>query len=121
MSRGKAEAARAGTEPPLEKAEADLGQHQQLSAALLQAQSDLGEGVAIVDPHTQRFVYVNDALCVLYGYSAAELLALPSFLTLIVPEDQAAFRARLAQRQQGQQVENPYELAVCRKDGTRII
>ena len=74
----------------LEAEAADPGQ-QQLSTALLQAQSNLGEGVAIIDPQTQRFVYVNDALCQLYGYSAAELLALPSFLTLIVPEEQSAF------------------------------
>jgi PAS domain S-box-containing protein len=98
----------------------DPGQQPQLASALLRALSDLGEGVALVNPHTQRFVYVNDALCRLYGYSAAELLALPSFLALVVPEDQAAFGLRLAQRQQGQAVDNHYELAVCRKDGTRL-
>lgn len=121
MSIEKAEAAQAATETMLKAVAADPEQQQQLSAALLQAQSDLGEGVAIVDPQTQRFVYVNDALCQLYGYSAAELLALPSFLTLIVPEEQSAFRTRLSQRQQGQPMDNHYELAVCRKDGARII
>jgi len=90
---------------------------QQLTAALLRAQNELGEGLVIVDPHTQRFVYVNDALCQLYGYSAAERLALPSFLALVVPEHQADFRTRLAQRTQGRSVENHYESAVCRKDG----
>ena len=120
MSIEKAEAAQAAIETMLEAVAADPGQQQQLSTALLQAQSDLGEGVAIIDPQTQRFVYVNDALCQLYGYSAAELLDLPSFLTLIVPEEQGAFRTRLAQRQQGQPTENHYELAVRRKDGMRI-
>ncbi len=104
----------------LEAVTADPGQQQQLSTALLQAQSDLGEGVAIIDLQTQRFIYVNDTLCRLYGYSAAELLALSSFLTLVVPEEQGAFHTRLAQRQQGQPTENHYELAVRRKDGMRI-
>jgi PAS domain S-box-containing protein len=120
MSIEKAEAAQAAVETMLEAVAADPGQ-QQLSTALLQAQSDLGEGVAIIDPQTQRFVYVNDdALCQLYGYSAAELLALPSFLTLIVSEEQGAFRTHLAQCQQGQPTENHYKLAVRRKDGMRI-
>lgn len=101
--------------------EEELRRQQEFSAALLQAQSDLGEGVAIVDPQTQRFVYVNAALCQLYGYSAADLFALPSFLALVAPEEQAHVRTRLAQRRQGQLVPNHYELTVCRKDGSRIM
>jgi len=120
MSRGKTKGAPAASASTPAGPALDPGQQPQLAAALFHALSELGEGVALVDPHTQRFLYVNDALCRLYGYSAAELLALPSFLAVVVPEDQAAFGLRLAQRQQGQAMESHYELAVSRKDGARL-
>jgi len=45
-----------------------------LYQALLQAQSDVGQGVAVVDVVKERFVYVNEALCGMCGYSHSELL-----------------------------------------------
>jgi PAS domain S-box-containing protein len=55
--------------------------------AVLNAQSDLGEGLAVVELDTQRFVRVNDAVCTISGYTREELLRLNTFFDL-VPADQ---------------------------------
>jgi len=60
------------------QAEEALRHQTALYESLLKAQSDLREGVVIAEG--ERIIYVNDALCELLGRSAAEILALPSFM-----------------------------------------
>jgi PAS domain-containing protein len=57
---------------------------------LLQAQNEMGIGVAITEG--SRFILVNEALAKMYGYTVAEMLALPSTLDAIAPESRAEVR-----------------------------
>lgn len=95
-----------------------LRQQTQLYESVLSAQSELGDGVAITEGTS--FVYLNAALCQMYGYSAEEIYALPSFFELIVPEDRARLTERLRQHLQGVDTSDRGETAVIRKDGRRI-
>ena len=85
---------------------------------LLQAVSDLGEGVLVTDGG--RLVYANDAYVRMTGYSIEELRAFPSLLELAVAEDRPAIAARLASRLAGEEVEDHYESRLVRKDGTLV-
>jgi two-component system cell cycle sensor histidine kinase/response regulator CckA len=89
-----------------------------LYEALLRAQSEIGDGVAVIDG--ERFVYVNEALARMYGYTVEELLALPSFFAVVAPEQ----RTVLADLRQSRGVTDPArerrETVIVRKDGRRI-
>lgn len=100
-------------------AEDALRRQTDLYESLLRAQSDLGEGVAILDS-SGRFLYVNEALGRIYGYSRDELLAMPSFWGLIPAELLASLRERFAQRISGETVPDHYEIAVLAKSGKRV-
>ena len=69
-----------------QQTEAALREQTQLYESLLRAQSELGDGVAITEG--TRFIYLNEALGRMYGYGADELATMPSFLELVVPEQQ---------------------------------
>ena len=73
---------------PGERLEDVLRRRTELFQALLEAQREVGEGLVIVDG--ERPLYVNDAFCHITGYSLDELLALPSLLLLVVPEEREA-------------------------------
>lgn len=100
------------------RAEEALKQQKDLYEALLKAQSDLGEGLLITDGQCIRFA--NDAADQISGYSAAELIALPSFFELVVPEQRDALIERFRQRLSGQDVPDHYQTAVLHKSGQRI-
>lgn len=100
------------------QAEEALRQQTQLYESLLRAQSELGDGVAITEG--MNFVYLNEALCQMYGYSAEELYALPSFLDLVAPEERDRLVERLRLRLQGVDTSDRGETTVIRKDGQRI-
>ena len=65
--------------------------------ALLQAQSDLGQGffVAVGD----RLVSANDAFCDITGYTREELHRMASLLELVPAEERRGLRRQLRQRQ----------------------
>jgi PAS domain S-box-containing protein len=97
---------------------AELRRQTDLYESLVKVQSDLGEGVVISEG--ERIIFVNDALCRIYGYSAAELLTLPSFLELVVPEERAELTARLRRRLVGESLADQGETTILRKNGERI-
>ena len=80
---------------PSERLEDVLRRRTELFQALLEAQREAGEGLAIVDG--ERPLYVNGAFCQITGYSLDELLMLPSLLDIVVPEE----REQIVQQIQG--------------------
>lgn len=89
-----------------------------LHNTLLRAQSDLGVGVAMTEG--VKFTYVNEALCNIYGYTAEELLALPSFLDLVPATARPPLEARMRERVAHVDVPSHGETSIVRKDGTVI-
>jgi two-component system cell cycle sensor histidine kinase/response regulator CckA len=86
---------------------------------LLQAQNEMGIGVAITEGW--RFVLVNEALAKMYGYTVKEMLALPSTLDAIAPESRDEVTERLRRRVADEETTSQAEEVVAlRKDGVRI-
>ncbi|MBI4064560.1 MAG: PAS domain S-box protein [Elusimicrobia bacterium] len=87
---------------------------------ILKALGVAGQGAAIVDKDTLRFVYVNDTLCRIYGFSKEQLLAAPSFLNFVAPEEVYFLRERLSRKMPEGQFPAYYDTIVERKDGKKI-
>jgi len=95
-----------------------LQKQTRLYETLLKAQSDLGDGLTITEG--AQIVYANEALSKIYGYSLDELLALPSFLEVVAPEERGPLSERLTQRLGGASLSDRGETVVIHKDGHRI-
>jgi len=96
------------------KVEEALNKEKELYENLLKAQSELGEGVAITEE--SGYVYVNDALCKMYGYTREELLKINP-TDLIVPEDHERLINRMRERQMGKNSVDYGETKIIHKDG----
>lgn len=95
--------------------EQTLREQRDLYEALLKAQSDIGEGLFIIE--NRRIVYANDALSRITGYSLEELRAIPCFSALVHPDLREAIMARYLRRMAGEQVESRYEVDILLKTG----
>lgn len=100
------------------KTEEALRQQRELYDSMLRAQSDLGEGVALTEG--TRLVYANEALGRLYGYTVEELLAMPSSLDLVAPEERQPLMERFRSRVSGIETPEAVETVAVHKDGHRI-
>jgi diguanylate cyclase (GGDEF)-like protein/PAS domain S-box-containing protein len=98
----------------------ELGSDGQFWEALLAAQCELGQGVAVVDIEQQQILFVNEALCRMCGYSPEEILALPSFFALVPPADVPELEAGRVQRTAGAPVSDRTATRLVRKDGEII-
>src|SRR5438093_3337536 len=99
----------------------DIAGGSRLWEALLEAQSELGEGVAVVEIVSQRFLFVNEALCRMFGYTAEEMLALPSFFTIMPPDEVAVLEPERERQLVGiERDADRYETRVTRRDGATI-
>ncbi len=98
--------------------EHNLTMHVDRQASLLQAVSDLGEGLVITE--SGKFVACNQAYLQLSGFTPQELMALPSMIDLAPPESRAELRERLASRLAGGEAEVRYESELLTKDGRRV-
>ncbi len=92
-----------------------LREQRDLYQALVDAQSDIGEGLAIIDE--TRFVFVNQALCQLTGYSEAELKAMTSFTELADFDERGRLQSNYRRRLAGEQFENRYEVKLLTRSG----
>jgi len=95
-----------------------LRSQRDLYETLLKTQSEMGEGVSITS--AEKIVYVNDAVCNIYGYSREEILGMKSFLDIIPADEKAALTERLRQRISGEREQSTGETKIMRKDG-RIV
>ncbi len=96
----------------------DLQHEHRTRAALLQAQSDLGEGMLVVDG--QRIITANGAAARMSGYSTIELIDLPSILDLVPAEERQRLTSWLTSRLAGERSALQYECAIARRDGMPI-
>jgi PAS domain S-box-containing protein len=98
--------------------EQDLRKQKELYKSLIETQSEMGQGITITE--NSSIIYANDALCKMYGYSKDEILDLPSFLDIVVPEDRERLEKRLKQRLSGIETGDTGETAIVRKNGKII-
>jgi len=99
----------------LEKRSEDLRKQKSLYETLLKTESEMGQGVSITEG--EKIIYVNDAVCIIYGYSREEILQLPSFLSIIPDEERDRLIERLKQRIIGDRQQSSGETQIIRKDG----
>ncbi len=96
------------------KAEDALLNQKNLYETLLTTESEMGEGVSITEG--EKIVYVNDAVCNIYGYSREEILALPSFLNIVHEDEKPLLIEKLQRRVDGTTVQSSGETRIIRKD-----
>lgn len=101
-------------------AENALRQQTTMYEAVLQAQSAVGDGLLMATNQEATPIHVNDALCQLTGYSREELLALPSIMQLLVPEELEQFEKMNADRNQGLPIPVRVETVILHKSGRRV-
>jgi diguanylate cyclase (GGDEF)-like protein/PAS domain S-box-containing protein len=95
-----------------------LARQSERQASLLQAISDIGEGLVITDQG--RYVAGNAAYQALTGYGPDELMAFSSLIELAPLEEREQLTNRLASRLEGGDAPFRYESALITKDGRRI-
>ena len=103
---------------PHKAAETDLLQQSHLYKPLLQAQSDLGDGLAIVSE--DKILYANQALSDITGYTTQEIVNFGSLFKLMPPDEQKRQRKAWKQRLSGQPGPTYFESVVTNKDGRRV-
>src|SRR5215204_2442979 len=86
---------------------------------LLAAQSDVGEGLLVIEG--ERIRYANKAFCLTSGYSAEELTALPSYLDLAAEDQRPLLDDWMRRRRrEGAGVEDRCEMAILHRSGRRV-
>ena len=100
------------------KVEQNLRKQRDLYESLIETQSEMGHGIAITENKT--FIYINDALCKMYGYSKDEIEKHPSFMNLVIPEDKKRIETLLKKILAGPETSDKGETTVIRKDGKKI-
>ena len=93
----------------------DLRNQKDLYETLIRTESEMGQGVCITE--NERIIYVNDAVCSIYGYSRQEILQLKSFLDIVTEEEKPRLLSRLAKRITGEREQSYGETKIMRKDG----
>jgi PAS domain S-box-containing protein len=101
-------------------AEEALDRQRGLYESLLKVQSDLGKVLVILDLESTQILYASEAFSRITGYTEAELLALPSFLRMVVPEEGAVLRDLLHGWMQRQGVSDRCEVTVVGRHGQHV-
>ena len=99
-------------------AEEELARQKELYATLVQAQSDLGEGLVLTS--AGRIHFVNDAVCAMTGHTREEILGMSSFLPLVDPADREEMARRVQRRMAGHPSPDRYGIRLLHKDGHRL-
>jgi PAS domain S-box-containing protein len=89
-----------------------------LHEAILEAQSDLGHGLVVVEG--ERIVRANDAFAAMAGRSPEALAALDSFFDLVPPEDVPHHRRGWERRLAGRVRSDRFEATLVKPDGERV-
>ena len=102
----------------LEENTRDLRVETRRNESLLDAISDMGEGVLVTE--NRLFVFANNAYLTMVGYTADELASMLTLAPLVPPHLRAELIERTQLRAAGQTVPSHYESQVVRKDGTIV-
>ncbi|HXP48896.1 MAG TPA: ATP-binding protein, partial [Bacteroidia bacterium] len=62
-------------------------------------------------------IYANEAVCKIYGYTIEEILAFPSFLSIVPDDEKPVLIEKLKQRISGERNQSSGETRIIRKDG----
>lgn len=100
------------------QAEAELQAQRDFYASLLGAQSDLGEGLVVLEGG--RAVELNDAFARICGRTREELLALPALLELLEPDDREPLQLQLQARLSGESTASHIRVRLPRPGGERV-
>lgn len=76
-------------------------------------------GIYEIDFRGPKFTSVNDAACLLSGYSREEFLAMNA-MNILDKESQVRFQERIKKMLTGQKVDTEVDYTVVKKDGSRI-
>jgi len=98
--------------------ETALRNQKDLYETLIKTESEMGQGVSITE--NEKIIYVNDAVCNIYGYSREEILKMSSFMDLIPEEEKSQLLERLKKRISGEREQSSGETIIRRKDGKII-
>jgi PAS domain S-box-containing protein len=98
------------------RAEENMRLQDQVYRTVLQAASDLGNGVSVANEKAQ-IVFVNEAFCKICGYTEQELFDIPSAWALISAKYLPLLQERFARRLQGEAVPSHYDFEIIHKDG----
>jgi PAS domain S-box-containing protein len=89
-----------------------------LSETLLQAQSQMGDALLIIEGH--RISYANAAAAEISGYSPEELVALESVFNLIPMDERRRLAHRLDRAASLDRIRNRCASTIVRRDGRRV-
>jgi diguanylate cyclase (GGDEF)-like protein/PAS domain S-box-containing protein len=99
-------------------AEQALQAQDDLTQSLLKAQSDLGEGFALLEDW--KVLLANEAAARIVGYSPEGVNGLASLVEVVAPELRQEVYSRRENRMRGLPEPDHYETVVQRPDGTRV-
>ncbi|MBI1892386.1 MAG: PAS domain-containing sensor histidine kinase [Burkholderiales bacterium] len=91
---------------------------QALYKALVASLSEMGEGLMIIE--NRRFSFVNEAICLMTGRSAEELLGWPSFIFAFMTDERGRIMDNHLRRLSGEAFLPCYETAFEHRDGHRV-
>ena len=107
-----------GSEETERKWAEDARHQRDFYETLLQAQSDVGEGLLVLEG--ERIRYANEAFCLISGYGAEELTSLSTIWELAAPDQRPVLYDRMRRRLRGEWVEDRYETTMFHKSGRRV-
>jgi PAS domain S-box-containing protein len=87
---------------------------------LLQGQSEMGMGMAILDSESNRIFYVNQEMCDLYGMTYEEMMKVEDLGKLVAPEMRELSLKRKNRRAKENLENDCFESVHVKKDGTRF-
>lgn len=101
----------------LAQSEAELALQLNFAQTLLDAQSDAGIGLMIIEHG--RVVFANHAIEDTFGYSVEEVIALPSFLAVVHPDDRLRVMEHHQRRLRGDTYDSHFDIAYLRQNGDK--
>ncbi len=100
------------------RTEDELREQKDLYETLIKTESEMGQGVSITE--NEKIIYVNEAVCRIYGYSKDEILKMRSFLDIVPEDEKPKLIERLKQRSEGKREQSSGETIIIRKDGRPV-